>query len=152
MPVVIFLCSVLLLNKCGTLTSAVYIILKNKQNKQNKINKSTYPPSWFFSWKGKQKQFFLGLMLPVIMHFTSNLCRIWFVFLALKFPDPIMPSISVYIVLFIVLYDSIVAIKIAQLALVWGLLKVYDPITFGFIHWNGVFGIRWKPLFYSLPL
>ena len=21
-------------------------------------------------------------------------------------------------------------------------LKVYDPITFGFIHWNGVFGIR----------
>ena len=30
-------------------------------------------------------------------------------------------------------------------------LKVYDPITFGFIHWNGVIGIRWKPLFFSLP-
>ena len=28
-------------------------------------------------------------------------------------------------------------------------LKVYDPITFGFIHRNGVFGIRWKLLFFS---
>ena len=31
-------------------------------------------------------------------------------------------------------------------------LKVYDTITFGFIHRNGVFGIRRKPLFFSSPL
>ena len=30
-------------------------------------------------------------------------------------------------------------------------IKVYDPITFGFIHRNGVFGIRWKPLCFSSP-
>ena len=28
----------------------------------------------------------------------------------------------------------------------------YDPITFGFIHRNGVFDIRRKPLFFSSPL
>ena len=27
-------------------------------------------------------------------------------------------------------------------------VKVYDPITFGFIHRNGVLGIRWKLLFF----
>ena len=31
-------------------------------------------------------------------------------------------------------------------------LKVYGPITYGFIHRNGVFVIRWKPLFFSLRL
>ena len=31
-------------------------------------------------------------------------------------------------------------------------LKVYGPITYGFIHRSGVFDIRWKPLFFSLRL
>ena len=29
-------------------------------------------------------------------------------------------------------------------------LKVYGPITYGFIHRSGVFDIRWRPLFFSL--
>ena len=35
---------------------------------------------------------------------------------------------------------------------IYFVLKAYDPnlITFGFIHRNGVLGIRWKPLFFSL--
>ena len=50
-------------------------------------------------------------------------------------------------------YNCIQTFVCCYNSIVFNILKVVIMITFGYIDWNGVFGIiRWKPLFFSLRL